>query len=93
MGQTQTIGKTATTVYTENGFTCVKYHWTNVVKFNAEKIILDSNAFSTVTTKARMNQTSNQFNLGYQVFQKDFAWFVDFKGETLDYYDHIELNR
>ena len=30
------------------------------------------------TTKKKMNQASNQFNLGYEVFQKDWYWFIDF---------------
>lgn len=93
MPQTGTIGKTATTIYTDNGFTNVKYHQTNVVKFSPEKIILNSNGWNTATTKNRMNQTSNQFDLGYRVFQKDYSWYVDFKGETFDYSDHMELNR
>ena len=93
MSRTYSIGTHKTNVYTEEGMTCVKYHQTNVVKFNHEKIILNSNGSGTVTTRARMNQTSNQFNLGYQVFQRDFAWYVDFKGETLDYHDHMVLMR
>ena len=93
MGQTQKVSGVATTIYSDNGFTCVKYHQTDVVKFSPEKIILNSNGWTTSTTKTRMNQASNQFDLEYQVFQKDFAWYVDFKGETLDYYDRMELNR
>ena len=91
MSQTQTIGSHKTTVYTKDGMTCVKYHATDVVKFNHEKVILNSNGWGTVTTKVRMNQTSNQFGLGYYVFQEDFTWYVDFKGKTIDYYDHMEL--
>ena len=34
-----------------------------------------------------MNQASNQFNLGYQVFQKDFDWYVEWEGKTLDFFE------
>ena len=27
-----------------------------------------------------MNQTSEQFNLGFRVFQKNWDWFVEFNG-------------
>ena len=64
-----------------------------LVKFNHEKIILNSNGWATATTKSRMNQTSNQFDLGYQVFQKDYAWYVDFNGKSHDFFDGITLDR
>jgi len=93
VANTQASGKTATGVFTDNGFTNVVYHQTAVVKFNHEKIILNSGGWNTATTKSRMNQASNQFDLEYYVFQKDFAWYVDFKGKTVDFKDRMELNR
>ena len=100
MGQMQTIGKTATTIYHNGTHTCVKYHQTDVVKFNEHEIILNSNGWTTATTKARMNQTSNQFGLGFQVYQKDFNWFVDWhytdrhnEPQTIEYFDGLTLKR
>ena len=93
MPQTQTIGKTATSVYTEDGYTTVRYHATEVVQFNSELIVLNSGGWDTATTKNRMNQASHQFGLDYRVFQKDFDWFVDFKNQTLEFFDGIELVR
>jgi hypothetical protein len=40
-----------------------------------------------------MNQASNQFGLGYQVYQKDWQWYVDFDGQTIDFHDGMELTR
>ena len=91
MAQTQKVSGVATKIFTDNGMTNVVYHKTAVVKFNHSKIVLNSGGWRTVTTKTRMNQTSNQFNLGYQVFQKDFEWYVDFKGQTLEFTDGMEL--
>lgn len=85
MAQTQTIGRMATTVKTENGITRVTYHWTDVVTFGNGKIVLNHNNWKTATTKNRMNQTSNQFELGYVVYQRDFDWFVDYKGKTYEF--------
>ena len=93
MAKTQTIGKTATSIFTENGFTYVVYHSTPVVKYNHEKIILNSGGWYTNTTKTRMNQTSNQFGLGFRVWQVNFGWKVDFNGQTVDFVDGMELTR
>ena len=96
MAQTQTIGKTATKVFTnEEGEKCVKYHNTIVFKTNFEKnlIILNSGGWRTVTTKLRINQALNQFNLDYGVFQKNYEWFVkNYKNsEVVPFLDGIEL--
>ena len=72
---------------------CVRYHQTDVVKFNHEKIILNSGGWNTFTTKTRMNQASNQFGLGYYVYQRDFDWYVDYNGRTLEFFRHMELDR
>ena len=93
MAQQHQIGRTATNINTFNGLTVVRYHATDVVKFSEDCIILNSGGWHTNTTKTRMNQTSNQFELGYNVYQKDFAWFVDYRGKTYDFFDGMKLNR
>ncbi len=98
MGQTQRLGKTATTVRrlgTKDGDKLiVRYHQTDVVVFSAESITLDSGGWRTSTTKNRMNQASNQFGLGYCVFQKGFCWYVDLpSGETVDFVDGMVFDR
>lgn len=93
MTQQMRLGKTATTVFKEGGWTKVVYHNTVVVKFNKNKIVLDSGMWFTNTTKTRMNQASNQFNLGFAVFQENFEWFVDYKGKTMKFKDGMVLKR
>lgn len=94
MGQTQKVQGVATSIFTENGMTNIRYHQTVVVSFNHEKIILNSGGYHTVTTKLRMNQASNQFGLGYDVYQKDFNWFVGIPGTgTVEYFDGMEIPR
>jgi hypothetical protein len=95
MGQTQRISGRATNVFTDDeGILNVVYHATHVVRsFPSGKIVLDTGGWRTVTTKARMNQAANQFKLGYSVFQKDFDWFVAWKGKTLSFDERtITLN-
>lgn len=94
MPQIQTIGKHKTTVKTTNGETVVRYHETDVVVFNDIVIQLNSGGWMTATTKLRMNQASNQFNLGYRVFQKDHVWYVTLpSGKTLEYIDGFTISR
>jgi hypothetical protein len=81
------IGKAHTAVFTDpaDNMTKIVYHSTVVVAFSDTEIYLDNGGWETPTTKARMNQASNQFNLGYQVYQKDFVWFCDYKGKTHEF--------
>ena len=93
MAQTSRVGTVATSTFTDDRGTHVIYHNTAVVMFNHETIILCSGGWKTLTTKTRMNQASNQYHLGYQVYQEDFEWYVNYKGETLDFFDGITLER
>jgi len=80
MARTDKLGTTATTVYTEDDWTVVRYHQTDVVRFReGGPIILNTGGYRTVTTKLRMNQASSQFGLGYRVSQNNFTWYVDFE--------------
>jgi hypothetical protein len=94
MGQTYKIGTTATMVRNRDGKTEVKYHNTVVVAFDESEIILNCGGWWTATTKNRMNQASNQFDLGYNVFQKDFLWYVESQGKVVEFNENrIVLNR
>ena len=94
MGQVQTVGKTATTITSEEGAVVITYHWTPVVSFTPETVTLKTNGYHTATTKARMNQASNQFGLGYSVYQKNYGWYVTTRnGETLDFVEGMTFNR
>ena len=93
MSQTHTIGKHATTVGRDvDGTIRVTYHSTNIVTVNPDgSVRLDSGGYRSATTKTRMNQASNQLGLGFTVFQKDFDWFVVYKGEIQDFEDGMIL--
>ena len=86
MAQTQTIGTHKTTVLNKDNSIEVYYHDTMVVYVSGKYLTLNTGGYYTATTKLRMNQTSNQYNLEYRVFQKDFNWFVDFEGEIIPFH-------
>ena len=73
--------------------TSVVYHNTAIVNFDERSIRLNSGGWRTKKTKDDMNRASNQFDLGYTVFQKDFDWFVATAGETIPFVDHMCINR
>jgi hypothetical protein len=85
MAQLQKVGKTATSIKTIGNDTIITYHFTEVVKFNNDDIILKTGGYFTNTTKNRMNQTSNQFNLGFNVYQKNYEWFCSFKDRVFKF--------
>tara|TARA_R110000764_G_scaffold198967_1_gene284341 strand:+ start:431 stop:724 length:294 start_codon:yes stop_codon:yes gene_type:complete len=72
----------------------VIYTKTAIVKWDKKTIQLNSYGWESVTTKRKMNQASNQFNLNYTVFQKNFDWFVTQpNGETIPYFDNMIIFR
>ena len=94
MSRHNEVGSHKTAVYqNENGLTAIRYHSTEVVQFDGDIIYLNSGGWRSVTTKLRMNQASQQYGLGYSVYQRNFEWFVDYNGETLKFADGMFLNR
>jgi hypothetical protein len=85
MGQTAKVSGRATTTYTDERGTHIRYHATEVVSFDAKRVTLRTGGYRTLTTRTRMNQASNQYDLGYHVFQKDFAWFVNHAGKVIPF--------
>ncbi len=94
MAQVQRVGVHKTvTVVDDMGFTNVIYHQTKIVDFDCNSVRLNSGGHRTTTTKLRMNQISNQYKLGFKVFQKKFRWFITFEGITSLFYDNMVLLR
>jgi hypothetical protein len=93
MSQVQKKSVINTTIRGQQGWTIVRYHETDVVKFNNDVIILNSGKHKSATTKRRMNQTSNQFNLGFVVYQAAGKWYINCNGNTVDFQDSIAIER
>lgn len=58
-----------TKITTFGGYTSITYHSTEIVKFNADTIILNFGGYDTVTTRRKMNQASHMFDLGFGVYR------------------------
>tara|TARA_R100000656_G_scaffold124777_1_gene103808 strand:- start:1146 stop:1466 length:321 start_codon:yes stop_codon:yes gene_type:complete len=56
--------------------TSVRLHSTDVVQLMQDRIILNTNGWKTPVTKRRMNQTSELYDLDYEVFQVNYEWYV-----------------
>ena len=93
MGQQQRVWTHRNSTVTLEGLTSVVYHSTAVVQFDNDKIILNSGGWDTRTTKTRMNQSSNHYGLGFEVYQVNYSWYVDYKGETIPFMDMMRLKR
>jgi len=59
-------------------------HGTNSVK-------LSSCGWETVTTKSRLNAILQEVKTGFSVFQKNFDWFLNGQGQTVDFFDGMIL--
>lgn len=94
MAQNQIFRGTARAIRTNEstGTKSFFYHNTPVVSiFKDGSIALNSAGFQSVTTKRAMNQASNEYNLGFTVYQLKGLWLVTWKGETIPFFDHIHL--
>lgn len=91
-----------TTVETKDGWTRMVYHGTCVASMRATsyldpkdpragvKVELNTGGFFTKTTKKRMNQFAEMFNLPYRVFQHKGDWGVSFmEKNTEGYMTHV----
>ena len=78
--------KKLNTKVVENGnMTEVWLHGHKIVEFDENFAKLDACGWYTVTTKRRMNQVSEHFDLGFAVYQENFAWFVDSRNGTKEF--------
>jgi hypothetical protein len=82
MSQEQIIPSYKTLVrHLSGGQTEVIYYETTIVRFDNGEIWLNTGDWWTASTKIRMNQVSEQFELGYRVFVKNSKWYVTYQGK------------
>jgi hypothetical protein len=87
--------KVHTTVRNEGADTIVRYHDTDIVRFNHDYVWLNTGGFNTATTKRRINQAAEKYDLGFWVYQKDHEWFIQEEsyGETIWFNEEIKMHR
>ena len=93
MPQQHKIGTHATTVTGGYPNITVRYHQTEIVTVTPAGVRLHSGGWQTATTKTRMNQASNQYGLGFRVWQKDRAWYVTAAGVDRPFVDGMIIER
>lgn len=94
MAQMQRVSGVSTVIGSDADMFYVQYHATKVVKWNEHEIVLNSGGWRTATTKTRINQTANQFSLDFNVYQKDYEWFVALpNGKHVAFDDNMRLVR
>lgn len=87
-------GGVATSVIGDMSNGAVSYHGTVVVLWDRERITLNSGGWLTATTKKRMNQASNEYDLGFSVYQSKHQWYVTtVDGRKFEFHDGITFNR
>jgi len=83
-----------TKIRNENQNTIITFHYTDILTFNNEKIIINHGGFTTKTTKERLNLFSKENNLGFSIHQENYSWIITYKGEKIPMIDKsIELRR
>ena len=60
----------------------VQLHNTIIVSFTPDTITLNSGGWQTVTTKKRMNEAADAWDLGFGVYQEKGEWWVCFRDPT-----------
>lgn len=73
------------------GATIVTYHNTNIVVAEERVVTLDSGDYLSVTTKKKMNFASYELCRPFQVWQKNFIWYVTFGGKVYPFSDGMRL--
>lgn len=79
---------TRVTIY-NNGDKTITLHGTDIIKRIGDKVVLSSGGWRTVTTKRRLNQWLN--DLGIFIYQKEYAWYIEYNGNRINFEDNIEL--
>ena len=88
MTQHASISRNNTSVEQLGEYRVVTLHGTPIVKVHYRgAVTLTSGGWKTSTTKTRMNQVSNEWNLGFNVYQQDYQWYISIGGVSRGFID------
>ena len=79
-----------TTVITEDNESRVMLHGNHIATYNhtLKELELFDGGWQSNTTKSRLNALCAEFAMGFNVFQKNFNWFIsDFSGTAKPFFD------
>ena len=88
-------GKVSTKIEVDgNGTVHVLYHDTVILKrSNDGNVVLNTGGYKTSTTKRRMNQASELYDLGFEVYQRDYEWYVKNANGNVQHYKCANHNK
>ena len=66
-------------------------HMIATVDHGTHSVKLSSCGWETPTTKSRLNAILQEVKTGFSVFQKNFDWFLNGQGKTVDFFDGMIL--
>ena len=72
ISKTKKIGNNTYRIDMPDGY-AIRLHDTNVLTFQGDNVILNDGSYSTVTTKARMNEYLPD---QYRIIQRNFHWYI-----------------
>lgn len=81
--------------YNENtNCSSVYLHGHNIATYDhsTRALKISSCGWETVTTKSRLNALFQEVKYGAGVFQKQFEWFVSFRGKVVPFFDGMILH-
>ena len=88
------VGNNTFEVFYKNGDRAIRLHrtdiviWTTISSGLFSRVILNTNGWETVTTKARMNQ----YMPNGHVYQHKYKWYVSTPDGDVPYYDGMQLD-
>jgi len=96
ISRSRLISKSCRVIDYINGDKTIRLYSTDILKFQGDKIVLNSGGYNTVTTKARINQF---LPAGLRVYQDNYKWYIyDYRGmdditgaKKIEFFDGIEL--
>ena len=80
------VGNNTFEVVYKNGDRAIRLHRTDILTFTPNRVILNTNGWETVTTKARMNEHISMSNR-LSVYQSKHKWYVRTPEGDVPYYD------
>ena len=83
-----------TMIYVGEGMKRLRYHQTDVVSFNDEVVVLNTNGWQTATTKNRVNQGADLFGLSLSCHAEKGEWLITLaSGEVTPFSDGMVIPR
>ena len=88
-------GKVATKIEVDDdGTVNVRYHNTIILKkSNDGNVILNTGGWNTTTTKRRMNQASELYDLDFYVYQRNHEWYVKNSNGNVQHYKDAHTSK